>query len=141
MHTIHHEFTVAGDALRVFDAISLPEQLIDWWPQQCSGEPRLGATYRFYFGEPYDWYGDVVQFVPRESFHIKMTKADPDWQPTTFGFDLREEDGRVHVVFFHKDWPEANQHFRVASFCWASLLRGLRDYVENGTIVPFEQRS
>ena len=25
-----------------------------------------------------------------ESFHLKMTKSDDDWNPTTFGFDLEE---------------------------------------------------
>ncbi len=141
MSTIFHEFTIVGPIQQVFDAISLPEQLVNWWPKACEGKRQINATYRFFFGEEYDWYGQVAHLVLNESFYIKMTESDPDWNPTTFGFDLSKRDGKVNVVFFHKDWPEANSHFRIASFCWGQLLSSLKCYVEDGVIKPFEQRS
>ena len=70
-----------------------------------------------------------------------MIKADVGWNPTTFGFDLLQKDGKTLVRFFHKDWPEQNHHFRKSNWHWALLLKALKDYVERGVIVPFELRS
>ena len=70
-----------------------------------------------------------------------MTDADSDWNPTIFGFDLIEVDNGTRVQFFHKDWPKCNHHYRRSSYCWALLLKGLKDYVERGIILPFEDRA
>jgi hypothetical protein len=70
-----------------------------------------------------------------------MTKSDLDWDETTFGFDLEETNNGTLVKFSHMNWPNCNDHFRTASFCWAMLLNGLKNYIEKGIILPFEERS
>jgi hypothetical protein len=69
-----------------------------------------------------------------------MTVSDQDWDPTSFGFDLFEIEEGIQLRFYHIDWPQCNAHFRRSSFCWAMLLNGLKNYVEKGIIVPFEER-
>ena len=59
-------------------------------------------AYNFYFSPEYDWYGEAIQFEKDRSYHIKMTDADSDWNPTTFGFDLIEVDNGTRVQFFIK---------------------------------------
>jgi len=140
-HTIYHDFTITSTLEKVFSAISEPNQLIHWWPQKCTGSPELKGKYNFYFTEEYDWYAEIVEYSKNSVIHYKMTKADSDWDPTTFGFAVKEVDKLVQVEFFHKNWPLCNEHFRTASFCWAILLHALKNYVENGEIVPFEKRS
>lgn len=70
-----------------------------------------------------------------------MTKSDDDWNSTSFGFDLSPLDKAVQVNFWHKGWQEQNEHYKITSYCWAILLKGLKDYVEYGIIVPFEKRA
>lgn len=77
---------------------------------------------------------------PYKSFHIKMTESDQDWNPTSFGFELEEMGEKVVVKFSHTNWPSCNDHFKISSYCWAILLQGLKNYVEKGVIVPFEER-
>lgn len=139
-HTIYHNFVINSSPEKVFECISSPDQLTKWWPEKCTGKPELGADYNFYFGPQYDWRGEVTKCDSGKSFHVKMTKADPDWDPTTFGFDLEAIPAGVGVSFWHTNWPECNQHFKIASFCWAILLQGLKNYVEKGVIVPFQER-
>jgi hypothetical protein len=69
-----------------------------------------------------------------------MTDSDEDWDPTSFGFDLEPQEAGTAVKFWHKGWPTLNHHFRRSSYCWAILLQGLKNYVEKGIIVPFEER-
>ena len=137
---IHHDFWIEASADKIFEAITTPEGLNSWWPLKSSGKAEVGATYNFFFTEEYDWYGTVTECVPNKSFHIKMTQADEDWTPTAFGFDMEELEGGVQIRFWHKGWPQCNHHYRRSSYCWAILLKGLKDYVEKGIVVPFEER-
>ncbi len=141
MNNIYHNLNIKGSKQSVFNAISIPSELENWWPLRCSGELSIGGSYNFYFGPKYDWYGEVVKVELNRTLHIKMTTADDDWLPTTFGFDLEPKKGSTKLMFFHKNWPSCNDHFKHSSFCWALLLQGLKEYVESGIIIPFEKRS
>jgi uncharacterized protein YndB with AHSA1/START domain len=141
MPNIYHQFEIKTETKKVFDAITLSSQFENWWPQRCAGTPSLGEHYNFYFGEQYDWHAIISSMVPNESVHYKITVSDEDWQPTSFGFDLSPTQNGTLVNFIHKDWAYENDHFKIASFCWAILLNGLKNYVEKGTIIPFDQRS
>lgn len=137
---IYHDLLIDASMERVFQAITKPDQLVDWWPEKCSGEPRIGAEYNFYFGPEYDWYAKVIEVKENKAFYIQMTKSDQDWNGTTFGFDLNWKQEKVQLQFWHKGWPQCNEHFRRSSFCWAMLLQGLKNYAEKGWIIPFEKR-
>ena len=138
---IYHDLTVNAPIEKVFRAVSEPEHLVNWWPLKCTGKPELGAEYNFYFTPEYDWYGKVNKLIFNRKFYVKMTKSDLDWDTTTFGFDMTKENGDVILRFSHTDWLKCNSHYRIASFCWAMLLKGLKDYLEKGVILPFEERS
>jgi uncharacterized protein YndB with AHSA1/START domain len=140
-YNILHNLVIESTKKEVFKAVSLPEHLNNWWTLKCSGKPELGSEYNLFFTSEYDWYGKVSKCIEYESFHISMTKSDLDWDETTFGFDLEETDTGTLVKFSHINWPNSNNHFRTASFCWALLLNGLKNYIEKGIILPFEERS
>jgi uncharacterized protein YndB with AHSA1/START domain len=138
--SIYHDVQIKATAAEVFDAISNPDKLINWWPLKCSGKSQMGATYNFYFDPEYDWLAEVVKCETNLTIHYKMMKADKDWSPTSFGFDLEQKQNAILAKFWHTGWPECNDHFRRSSFCWALLLNGLKNYVEHGIIIPFEDR-
>lgn len=140
-HTIYFNFIIKSDISSVYKAVSEPEHLVNWWPLKCSGIPKEGEEYNFNFTDEYDWYAEVKSCKEGDHIYYKMTKSDADWDPTTFGFKLKEKEKGVCLNFFHKDWPECNNHFKHSSFCWAMLLNGLKDYLEKGTVIPFKDRS
>lgn len=138
--SIHHDLIIRAEINDIFKAITTPEQLVNWWPQKCSGIPKIHEEYNFYFSPDYDWYGKVVHIERNRSFYIQMTKSDTDWASTGFMFDLEPSDGNVLVSFSHLGWQDCNAHFRRTSYCWALLLNGLKNYLEKGIIIPFEER-
>lgn len=69
-----------------------------------------------------------------------MTKSDEDWDSISFGFDLKQVNNDTQLAFWHKGWPHCNAHFEQSYYCWAILLSGLKNYLEKGIIVPFEER-
>jgi len=138
--SIYHDLMIDAPISKVFKAVSKPEHLINWWPLKCKGIPQVGAEYNFFFGNKYNWYAQVIAFKPNESFHIQMTKSDADWNDTKIGFDLEEVNDKVQLKFWHIAWPECNEHYRRSSFCWAMLLNDLKNYLERGLVIPFDQR-
>lgn len=138
---IYHHLHIEKSPETVFGALTQPEHLNNWWPLKSSGEPKVGAEYNFYFGDEYDWYGKVTHCLPNSFFQVKMTKSNEDWDSTSFGFDLEGDKKGTKVTFQHIGWPACNTHFKTASYCWAILLKDLKNYIENGVIVPFEKRS
>ncbi|NNF32823.1 MAG: SRPBCC domain-containing protein [Saprospiraceae bacterium] len=140
MNAIYHDVFIKSEPSKIYDAISTSQGLNNWWTLKSSGFSRVGEVYNFYFTPEYDWYGEVINADKDVSFYIKMTQADEDWIPTAFGFDFMKVQGGTRIQFWHKGWPECNHHFRRSSWCWAMLLNGLKNYVEKGIVVPFEDR-
>lgn len=140
MADILHQFNVNAPPQKVFDAFCTSNGLINWWPQRSSGQPKMGQEYTFYFGPEYDWRGEVTNIIPGKELTWKMTQASDNWKATRVGFKLLSGKDGTQVSFFHKGWKEANEHYRISNFCWAILLWGLKQYVEKGVVVPFEER-
>ena len=139
-HSIFFNFIIDADKEHVFRAVSEPEEFEKWWPLKCSGIPREGEAYNFNFTDEYDWYAEVKSCEKNDHIYYKMTKSDADWNPTTFGFKLKEKEKGICLNFSHEGWPDCNSEFKHSSFCWAMLLKGLKDYLEKGIVVPFEDR-
>ena len=121
--------------------MSQPNHLNNWWTLKSLGKPELGAEYNLNFTDDHNWFCEVSKVIPNESFHLKMTKSDKDWNPTTFGFDIDEKGNGTYLKFSHVNWPENNDHHKHSSFCWAMLLNGLKNYLEKGIVTPFKERN
>ncbi|WP_452224102.1 SRPBCC family protein [Lacinutrix chionoecetis] len=139
-YTIYHDLVIKTSKEKVFSAITQPKYLNNWWTLKSSGKPELEAEYNLNFTDKYDWYCKVSQVNPNESFYLKITNANEDWNPTTFGFELKDHEHGTLVEFTHSNWQVNNHHFRNTSYCWALLLKGLKKYLETGIIVPFNKR-
>ena len=140
-YNIYHNLTINTSPKEVFDAVSLPQHLDNWWTLKSSGKPELQAEYNLNFTDQYKWFCKVSKVNPNESFHLKMIKSNDDWNPTTFGFDLEEVKNGTLLKFSHVNWLKENHHFKHSSFCWALLLNGLKNYLEKGGIIPFAERN
>ncbi|MDX1685434.1 MAG: SRPBCC domain-containing protein [Saprospiraceae bacterium] len=141
MADLYHNLKIEASASRVFDAFSRPEHLNNWWTLESSGQPEVGEIYRLYFGDPYDWRFRVSRSERNNIFEWKVQSADKDWEPTSVGIELKEVNDGVTVNFYHINWPEDNDHYKHSNYCWAHLLNGLKKYVEEGTIIPFDERA
>lgn len=140
MADIVHEFPIQAQVTSVFEAISTPGGLDQWWTKTSAGTPEAGADYALGFGPGYDWRARVTAYEPGTRFAIQMTTADADWIDTRLSFDLTPNGASTMVRFQHEGGPEANEHYRISCFCWAMYLRVLRRYLEHGETVPYEDR-
>lgn len=140
MPDIYHDFYIEAAAERVFQAVSSPAGLDQWWTKRSSGEQKEGGLYELWFGPEYDWRGRVTTWMPNSDFELEISHADKDWNGTRVGFHMEEQNGSTTVRFHHLGWPEANEHYRISCYCWAMYLRILRRYLEHGEMVSYENR-
>ena len=141
MADIIHEFSIKAPQQAVFEMFATPAGLDRWWTKESSGEPKVGAGYRLYFGPGYDWRAKVTECVPGIAFELQMTDAHEDWSASKVGCKLgKEGQAGTHVLFHHTGWPVENAHWRISNFCWAMYLRVLRRSLEYGEFVPYEKR-
>ena len=140
MPDIVHDLVIRAARERVFEAVSQPAGLDQWWTHRSSGQPAPGSEYELWFTPEYDWRAVVTRCEPATRFELRVTKADDDWRGTTVAFALDDGDGRTTLRFSHRGWPEPNDHYRVSCFCWAMYLRVLRRHLEHGERVPYDDR-
>jgi uncharacterized protein YndB with AHSA1/START domain len=140
MPDILHDVLIRAPAARVFQAVSTPEHLDQWWTTRSAGQPTQGAEYELRFGPQFDWRARVTRCVPGEAFEFEMVRAGEDWTGTRVGFRLASADGATQVRFDQVGWPKLNEHYRVSCYCWAMYLRVLKRYLEHGERVPYEKR-
>ncbi len=140
MADILQDFPIKATPARVFEAVSQPAGLDQWWTVRSSGQPAVGSTYELDFGPAYQWRAVVTRAEPGVAFELRMTHADQDWTDTVVGFDLSPSSSGTQVRFYHRAWPDANGHYRTSCHCWAMYLRILRRYLEAGETVPYDRR-
>lgn len=142
MADILHTFPIPASRVRVYEMFATPAGLDAWWTARAAGRAALGETFTLWFGPDYDWRARVTACEPGVLFELEFTEAMPDWVGTRVRAELSdgEGEGGTIVRFAHLGWPEASEHFRVSSFCWAMYLRLLRKHLETGEVVPYEVR-
>jgi len=141
MYTIYHIFPINVSADKVFQGVSTPEGLDQWWTKKSSGSPVMGATYSLFFGPSYDWKGVVTKNEKNSEFELEITEAEPEWMTTRIGFRLeRKSPDKTEVNFYHRGWPEISENYKVSTYCWAMYLRILKRYLEFAEQVPYEKR-
>jgi uncharacterized protein YndB with AHSA1/START domain len=124
----------------VFTAFGTPAGLDTWWTLTSSGTPVAGSRYELGFGPEYQWVGVVTKVDPPRAIEWELVKSDDDWAGTRVGVELTPAEAGTQVRFYHRGWPDANQHHRISSYCWAMYLRVLRRHIEYGEAVPYERR-
>ncbi len=140
MSDILHDLPIRSPVARVFEAVSTPAGLDQWWTARSAGVPAMGAEYQLWFGPEYDWRAVVTRCEPGRSFALEISRALPDWDGTRVTFLLDPADTGTQLRFSHTGWPGESEHYRISCYCWAMYLRILRRHLEYGESVPYERR-
>lgn len=140
MANIFHNFPICSSIDKVFDAISTPNGLDKWWTKTSLGRVAIGETFHFQFDPGYNWTAVVSKCIPNKEFELTIQNSDDDWKDSRVGFRLTKKQNITEVQFYHTDWKEENEHFRISNFCWAMYLRILKRYLEFGEFVQYADR-
>lgn len=137
---ILHDCEIAAPPERVFDAVSLPAGLDEWWTFRSSGTRAVGSEYHLDFGPTHDWRALVTACRSPQVFELLITRATEDWQRTRVTFELDGRGGKTELRLSHVGWPAQNDQYRRSAYAWAMYLRILRRHLEHGESVPYKER-
>ncbi|NEA34780.1 SRPBCC family protein [Streptomyces sp. SID13031] len=143
--TLEREIYVGASPEIVFDVVSSPEHLKEWWPDDARYDATPGATGEITFGEP-DAGGKVVQFTvvdaqPPRLFSFRWTHpagevaAEGNSLLVTFDLTPRGDGTLVKMTetgFREMGWEVAvlEEQYNDHTSGWDYFLPRLPSYVE-----------
>jgi uncharacterized protein YndB with AHSA1/START domain len=89
---------------RVFALWTEPDQLVQWWPEAATFEPRVGGEVLLQFKQG-NVTGEVTRFEPPNALGFTWIRSDfPDY-PTRVDVSISElGDGRSRIELTHSGW-------------------------------------
>jgi uncharacterized protein YndB with AHSA1/START domain len=143
--TLERELYIEASPDTVFEVISSPEHLTQWWPDEADYEPSPGSVGKIAFGDRTSADANVVALTvvevdPPRTFSFRWTHpAEEPATPTNsllVTFELvRSGDGTVlkltETGFREQGWEAAvlEEQYRDHSTGWDHFLPRLADYV------------
>lgn len=123
---IEQSYRLKASPTTVFQALTDPTILLEWWLSKAHIDPREGGDFDF------DWLN---------GFHLsgKITKFEKDravsfsWsQHTTARFEVLKKNRGSMLKLHHGDFKEA-EPFALASSRWGYYLMNLKSVLDHGT--------
>jgi uncharacterized protein YndB with AHSA1/START domain len=141
---IEREIDIAASPATVFDVITSPDHLREWWPDDAIVEPRAGAVGELVFGDRSSPEAQipqitVVEAVPAQRFSFRWIYPEGedahDGNSLLVTFDLvaRGDGTRLRMTetgFREKGWEVAvlEQQYREHAESWDHFLPRLVAY-------------
>jgi uncharacterized protein YndB with AHSA1/START domain len=95
---------VQAPADRVFALWTEPDQLVQWWPEAATFEPRVGGDVLFHFPQG-SVSGKVTRFDPPRALGFTWIRSDFPEYPTQVDVSITDlGDGRSRVELVHSGW-------------------------------------
>src|SRR5262245_40609022 len=101
MADIHQIFFIKARPEKVFEGVSTPAGIDNWWTLDCAGKPAVGENYHLGFGPEYQWKAVVSRCTPARQFELTMKDSDADWKDTRVGFNIEPQENGSRVEFYH----------------------------------------
>ncbi|MGG7099622.1 SRPBCC family protein [Rhodococcus sp. 24CO] len=132
LHRVGIKSSSVGD---VYAALTTIDGLAGWWTRDTDGDPNIGGTLQFRFGEGRIEM-TVAELQPDKRVLWEVTAGPEEWIGTRVVWDLRRDDDFTVVLFSHEGWKEPVEFLHHCSTKWALFLMSLKSMVETGTGAP-----
>ena len=130
MPDILHRVGVRASAAKVYEALATLDGLRHWWTVEVTGDPTVGETIEFRFGEGGGADMRVLESKPGHAVRWKCVDGPDEWLGTEVSFRLRREEQQTFVLFAHAGWREPVEFMHHCSTKWATFLLSLQGWVE-----------
>lgn len=124
----------------VFKALTVPEELTQWFPDQGAFEPKVGGKMHFVFlagrnqmDRDHHLYGEIVEIIPNKKLVYTFVpdsnyKPDGNGPKSTLVSWTLEEIGkdRTRVTLVHSGFtPDMENHFKQTTAGWNYFIARL----------------
>lgn len=139
MEKIEHINYIKAPISNVYEALVTQEGLGRIWTTELVAKPELNFVNEFYFDDEATKM-KIVELVENKKIVWECISSDPEWIGTSISFDLSGKDGITSVVLRHENWRKLTEYYRWCNYNWAMFLLSLKEYCEDGTGTPYQER-
>lgn len=140
MPDIMHLLKIKATPEQVYDALTTPEGIRNWWTRDAKLDHQIGGAgeFRFpYSGATYSTTIHIAELLPpRRITWTVTTSFRPEWIGTTIIFNLRPEADLTVLSFAHRGFPEPDENYALCTTGWAYYLVSLQQYLQTGQGAP-----
>ena len=137
MFDILHRIEIDSTPERVYQALTEEKGLAGWWTMDTNASPAVGAIDQFRVGDRGFNDMKVLELVPGQRVQWRCVDGAREWIGTELTFDLKQENGRIIVLFAQRGWKEQVEFMHYCSTKWATYLLSLKSLCETGTGRPY----
>ena len=136
MPDILHKVDIKTNPNDTYKALTTLDGLSGWWTTTTQGNPNVGGTIAFRFGELGGFDMKVLELEPGKRVLWQVVAGPEEWLGTRVGFDLRRDDDYTAVIFKHQGWKEPVEFMHHCSTKWATYLVSMKSLLESGQGAP-----
>ena len=134
---IWHELFFNVSLHELYEAITDPKKLAQWWTTDVRGTSVPGKYLEFGFGG----FSQEMLVSDLESGKLvrwtATEKGLSDWAGTRLEFKVFRRNDLTYLHLRHSNWKEEAKMYAQCNTDWAFYLLSLREYVETGKGRPF----
>ncbi|MGO9458269.1 MAG: SRPBCC family protein [Acidimicrobiales bacterium] len=140
MADIRHRVGIEAPQESVYRAVATSDGLRTWWTRRVEGDPSVGGSLDFFFGNPEpSAVMKVVELSPPHCVVWRCVGGPDEWVGTHVTFDVKRNQDESALVFTHGDWREPVEFMHHCSTKWAYFLLGLKASLEGARGTPFPE--
>lgn len=125
---------------KIFEALTTSKGLAATWTQVCKVENKVGGLAEFGFGDEPLTRFTITELEPHKKISWHCFESDPEWKGTTVTFEIYKQGSETAVKLIHSGWSAVTEYFRWCNYNWAFFLYSLKQYLEEGKGIPFQER-
>lgn len=132
MPDILHKVAIKASPNAVYRALTTLDGLAGWWTSDTTGDPNVGGTILFRFGDRGRIEMKVVELVPNRRVLWQVTGGPQDWIGSKVSFDLSQDGDHTAILFKHAGWAAPSEFMHACSTKWAMFLMSMKSLFESG---------
>src|SRR5437899_1283894 len=121
MPNIVKEFTITTAPVRVWGALTKPDEIACWWSDDLSVTPEVGSLVEIRFRQgTFVIQFEVAELDPDEKVHWITRQGPPQghWAGTSVTWQLEPVHNGTRVVFNHSGFAQADRRYDITRAWW-----------------------
>lgn len=117
-----------------------------WWSQDFTGKSaEVGDEFEVrFFGDVHYSRHKLTELIPNKKVvwavtdsRLNFTQNESEWTGTTNTFEIKEQDGKTHILFTHQGLTPQVECFNACSGGWQQYLDSLHQLITTGSGQPY----
>jgi uncharacterized protein YndB with AHSA1/START domain len=137
MAPIKHRVGIKSSVQDLWEAITNPAKISNWWSSFASGSAQTGSNLHLTFDGLVTLSFTVIDCVKDRLLHLQNTGGPGAWDTSHLVFELSEDVEQTFLVLKHYNPDSSEDDFQFFMTKWPIFLVSLKSYLETGEGRPY----